>query len=244
VKDKVAERLGLPKGTPVLPGIVDTSAAVLATDCHPGRLVHSSGSSDVLALVVDTCKPIENLLWRPLGTGRHGKPRWLAVSTMAAGGSSIKWMRDEFFRDLSHKQFWKLLGKLLERMKATEANKTRHGNSAEVGFRPLLAGDRTSLEERQGAFEGLTLATSREDMLAAVVRALAAEGRERLMTLQSVHKIDAQVFTMGGEQLLAEYLHRHWPEPSRWRFTPLEGEAMPGLSKLAELALQKTSAKK
>jgi xylulokinase len=241
VTEKMAERLGVPEGTPVLPGIVDTSAAVMATDGRPGRLVHSSGSSDVLALVVDACKPTDHLLWRPLGAGRHVKPRWLAVSTMAAGGSSIKWMRDEFFKDISHKQFWKLLEKVIDRLDAPPAKESKGAEreSAGVQFEALLAGDRTSLEERRGAFDGLTLATTREDMLAAVVQALTDESRQRLQSLQAVHKIEAEVYVMGGEQVLAGHLHRHWPEPKRWKFTPLAGEAMPGLAKLAELALRK-----
>ena len=240
LKADIADRLGLPEGLPVLPGIVDTSAAVIATDCRPGRLVHSSGSSDVLALVVDKFKPVDNVLWRPLGTGKHVKPRWLAVSTMAAGGSSIKWMRDEFFQDISHKQFWKLLDKVIAKIETRETRRIpKKESEPEVGFSPLLAGDRTSLEEKQGEFTGLTLATNREDMLTAVVRALTVDSRRRLESLQAVHRIETEVFTMGGEQILARHLHRHWPEPKRWKFTPLAGEAMPGLGKLAQLALGK-----
>jgi xylulokinase len=240
VKSSIAERLGLPDGIPVLTGIVDTSAAVMATDCRPGRLVHSSGSSDVLALVVDACKPIDNVLWRPLGAGKHVKPLWLAVSTMAAGGSSIKWIRDEFFRDLSHKQFWKLLERTIARMEERETNRTEKPDDlSDVSFVPLLAGDRTSLEEKQGEFRGLTLATTREELLAAMVAALTTESRRRLESLRSIHRIEAEVFTMGGEKILARHLHRHWPEPKKWQFTPLKGEAMQGLGKLAQLALGK-----
>lgn len=238
LKADVADRLGLPDGIPVLPGIVDTSAAVMATDCRPGRLVHSSGSSDVLALVTDAYKLVDHVLWRPLGTGKHVKPRWLAVSTMAAGGSSIKWMRDQFFKELSHKQFWKLLAKTITEIESQESHRTqKQDNPPSARFLPLLAGDRTSLEEMQGEFSGLTLATTREDMLAAVIQALAIDNRRRLESLQAVHRIEAEVFTMGGEQTLARHLHRHWPEPKRWKFTPLEGEAMPGLGKLAKLAI-------
>lgn len=250
VKAGVAARLGITAGTPVLPGIVDTSAALISTDCHPGQMVHSSGSSDVLALVVDGWQCNDAVLWRPLGTGRHAPARWLAVSTIAAGGSSIKWVRDQFFSEMSHKQFGKMMEKLIASLGGKKTRKNGRddkggADSAEgapgegVEFRPLLAGDRTSMEEKQAAFEGLTLSTTREEMLRAVIRALGAESRRRFNDLQKIRKVNAEIYTMGGEEALANFLHSEWIRPGSWKFTRLAGEAMPGLAKLAELALGK-----
>ncbi|HMD55818.1 MAG TPA: FGGY family carbohydrate kinase [Phycisphaerae bacterium] len=233
----VAQRLGLPEGCPVLPGIVDTSAAVLSTDCRPGRLVHSTGSTDVLALCLEKSHPAADILSRPIGTGKKLPRRWLAVSTIAAAGSTMKWMNKTFFSELSTKRFHKLADHLEDQMRIhvkTEAP-SKYTKRAGVIFHPYLAGDRTSMDLKTGAFENLTLATEREEMLSAVIEALAQSSRERFMRLQRIHAIRKEIFTMGGQVSLANMMHRHWP--GKWRFTAIENEAISGLVKLANAAL-------
>ena len=222
-----ADQLGLLEGCPVFASLVDTSAAMLATDCRPGRLVHSAGSTDVLALCLDKPAPAGDILTRPLGTGHKLPRRWLAVSTIAAGGSTMHWLKDNLFADYSKKKFHKLTQRLGQEMRGRKLGAQSPGD---VSFAPYLAGDRTAMEERTGSFEHLTLATSREDMLRAALRSLTQASRRRFERLAEITDIEPEIFTMGGQTELADIMHGHWP--GKHTFTPLENEAMTGLSRL------------
>ncbi len=159
ISPEAAREFGLREGTPMRVGMVDGSAAGVLAGARPGQLVNVAGSTDVLALITDKPKPHEQLLTRALGVGK----RWMSVGTNAAAGSALNWAREQFFKDLPLDAFRKLMGKLAARPVESD-----------VVFEPYLAGDRTSLEQRRGGFEGLTLSTTREEMLGAVIESLAA----------------------------------------------------------------------
>lgn len=220
-----ARRLGLRAGTPVIGGLVDTSAAVIAAGLELGQLVHNAGSTDVLALVVDQPRPAPHRLTRPLGTGATLPARWLAVSTIAAAGSTIDWARQTFFADLTPARFAAVL-----RAACTGAP---HG----VAFAPYLAGDRTAVQQRRAEITGLTLASDREAILAAIVRALAQESATRFADLARLRRVAPVVRTMGGGAVLAEAMHRAWPRGQRRRFVPIAGEGLAGLQLLAGAVL-------
>ncbi len=226
-----ADRLGLPEGCPVLASLVDTSAAMLATPGHPGQLVHSAGSTDVLALCLPRAKPAPDILTRPLGPGASLPRRWLAVSTIAAGGSTMHWVRANLFADYSAGKFNKLVEQIGEEPAAVPGDDKDNSSASPPVFQPYLAGDRTSLEVKTAAFENLTLAATRFDMLRAVVESLAQASRERFNRLRRLHPVRREIFTMGGQAELARIMHRRWP--GRWTFTPLEDEALGGLCRLA-----------
>ncbi len=247
-----ARRLGLPADMPVIGGLVDTSAAMLATELHAGQLVHSAGSSDVLALCVSAARPADDLLTRPLGVEIVFPRRTLAVSTIAAGGSSIRWAFENFFRDMKHKKFRELISKFATEAadharrpaaageRAGKKSAASHAPSPDSNapiFQPYLAGDRTSMEQHRGAFENLTLSTTREDMLRAIVHALVASSTARFQRLEKLHPVQKTVYTMGGQEELASAMHRAWP--GRHTFQPIEHEALSGLARLAEKVLKK-----
>jgi xylulokinase len=216
-----ARALGLPRGTPMLVGLTDTGSAMLLAGARRGQLLNVSGSTDVLALCTDRRpRPHERLLTRALGVGR----RWLSVSTLASAGSTIRWVHEQLFADLSWASFEKEL-----------ARAARRASPEHLRFEPYLAGDRTSIEQRRGAFAGMTLATTRLDMLAAVIDALARAGGERLDLLRSAHPITlrAQVLVSGGmNDSLARVLRREWK--GNWRFRNIDEATLRGLAFLVE----------
>jgi len=217
-----ASRYGLTQGTPVVAGIVDTSSAMLAGGAAIGQLTNNCGSTDVLGLCTDHAIPHERLLTRALGVGR----KWMSVATIAAAGSSLVWMREQFFRDLPDVKFWKLATEL------AHAQAERGVGVPQVQFDPYLAGERTSVEQRQASFSGLTLATTRQDMLDAVIDALAKASAARLELFRELGiPMRRRVLLTGGAQSgLAELFHRDWK--GRWTFQ-VEGEAtLRGLAKL------------
>lgn len=210
VTKAAARKFGLSEGTPMLAGMVDTSAAMLLAGAKVGQLLNVSGSTDVLALCTDQPKPGERLLTRAFGIGK----KWMQVCTLAAAGSSVAWTHANLFADLPLSKFYKLLHKVATRTKKQPG----------VRFDPYLAGERTSIEQRSAAFTGLTLATTRDDMLAAVVESLAWSSAERIDILeQTGTPIKHHVVVSGGlQESLSEILHRDWP--GRWKFH-LENEA-------------------
>jgi xylulokinase len=103
-----------------------------------------------------------------------------------------------------------------------------HGS---VRFDPYLAGDRMSIEQRQAAFTGLTLATTREQMLAAMLEALAAASAARVALLKQIGaKIRRDVVVTGGAGKLTAVFHRDWP--GKWSFRQEEEATLRGLSRL------------
>jgi len=216
-----ARRFGLAAGTPVLVGLIDTSSAMLLAGTRRGQLMNTCGSTDVLAVCTDRPpRPHERLLTRALGVGRW----WMSVGTIAASGSALTWCRKTFFADCTDAQFWKRV--------AAVARRGDDGPGSEVEFEPYLAGERTNMEQRRGTIRALTLATSRDDVLRALVNALAQASADRLPLLRSrVAPLRRDVVLSGGvSDGLDKVLHRDWP--GRWRFRVEEEATLRGLGML------------
>jgi sugar (pentulose or hexulose) kinase len=215
-----ARQFGLLAGTPMTVGLMDTSAAMLLAGARAGHLVNTSGSTDVLALCTNRPSPHEHLLTRPLGIGRQ----WLAVSTIAAAGSAIAWAHRTLFADLSEKRFAALV-RTLARDKRSPAGSTVH-------FDPYLAGDRMSIEQRRGGFDGLTLSTTRDELLKAMIEELARASAARVHLLRNTAgNLRRDVLVSGGVASgLSEVLYRDWP--GRWTFKSEPEATLRGLGKM------------
>jgi xylulokinase len=223
VTRQAGRAFGLHSGTPVLAGMIDAGGAMLLAGARSGQLVNSAGSTDVLALCTDQKpRPHERLLTRALGV--DGK--WLQVSTLAAGGSAFAWLREQLFRDLTAAAWQSLLKKLA---------KTPVKSS--VSFDPYLAGDRMSIEQRRGAFTGLTLATTRDEMLSAAIESIAAASAARVELLRATAKSTGVrlrrdlVVTGGVIDGLRNLLYRDWP--GKWTFRVEDEASLRGLARLA-----------
>jgi xylulokinase len=215
---EAAAKFGLTEGTPMMAGLIDGSAGMLLAGAKVGQLFNVVGSTDVLALCTDRPKPHEKLLTRAFGLGK----KWLQVSTLAAVGSSIYWARDQFFRDLTLEQFRAEVHAL-----AKEGAKASGG----VRFEPYMAGERTRIDQRQGGFAGLTLATTRRQMLSAIIEALIAASAERLELLQATGTpLLKTVAVSGGSDRLDELLRRDWS--GRWKYRAVTDATMRGLALL------------
>jgi xylulokinase len=222
-----ARLLSLPRGTPVLTGVMDTSAAILLGGAKPGMLFNVCGSTDVLATVTMNPVPDARYLTRHLGAGEA----WLAVCTIPASGAALAWAKATLFGELSDGAFYKLAHKLARgRDRGGERAK---GRGQGVVFAPQLAGSRLSVEQPTGAFTGLRLSTTREEMLVAVIDALARASAERLPVLRSVcRRLSREVLRTGGaQQLLGPILYRDWV--GRFRFVDVPEATVIGLGKLA-----------
>ena len=85
---------------------------------------------------------------------------------------------------------------------------------------------------RTANFTGLTLATSRRQMLSAVIESLAADSRNRIELLRQVHRhLLPTVGVSGGGAGLGEIMHRDWP--GKWKFKQLTEAVLRGLAAMA-----------
>lgn len=223
VTTSAASRFELVEGTPAMVGLIDTSAAMLLAGTRPGQLLNVCGSTDVLALCTERPRPHERLLTRALGVNRT---RWVSVSTVAAAGSSLRWARRQLFRELTEARFRALVQRLA---RARDPDGTARGG---IAFEPYLAGDRASINQPRAAFNGLTLATTREQMLHAVIDALAKASADRLDLLGELGvRIGRSVVVSGGiNDRLDGVFQRDWP--GRWRFRPETEASLRGLGRL------------
>jgi xylulokinase len=215
---EAARAFGLREGTPMLTGIMDGSAGMLMAGTKVGQLFNVCGSTDVLAMVTDKPRPHERLLTRALGIGN----RWLHVSTLAAVASAIYWAREQFFVEWTVEQF---------RSEMVRLAKIGPEASGGVKFDPYMAGERTSIIQRQGGFSGLTLATTRSQMLSAILEALIAASAERLELLKATGtKPLRNAVISGGADHLDRIMTRDWA--GAWRFHPITDATMRGLGTL------------
>jgi xylulokinase len=222
VAQSAQREFGLAHGTPVLAGCVDGSAAMLLTGARNGQLVNVLGSSDVLAMCTEKPVPHENLITRALGTlGTHHETKWLSVSTIAAAGASFDWAKRELFRELDGGEFWRVVKRI----------SGRKLQRSDLRFDPYLAGERTSIEQRKGAFSGLTLATTREDLLGAMIEGLARASAERIELLSSLGtKLKNRVVVSSRAGKIGDIMHRDWK--GRWNFKHEDEAALRGLGTL------------
>jgi xylulokinase len=220
ITTQAARNFGLAEGTPMMTGLVDGSAGVLLAGAQVGQLFNVCGSTDVLALCTDTPKPHERLLTRALGVGQ----KWLAVGTLAAVGSAIYWAKANLFADMPIEQFRKELFRL---------SKLGPKASGSVRFEPYMAGERTSIEQRTGAFTGLTLASTREQMLSAIIESLTTASADRLPLLKATGtRLRKQVVVSGGaSDRLDKLLHRDWP--GNWTYRAVTEATLRGLGTLS-----------
>jgi len=223
ITPEAARVFGLRAGTPMLVGMMDGSAGMVLAGAKAGQLFNVCGSTDVLALCTNRPRPHPQLLTRALGV--QGK--WLHVSTLAAAASAIYWVRDQFFAEMP-----------LEKFRAEFRRLSRIGPQAagSVRFEPYMAGERTSIEQRQGAFTGLTLATTRTQLLSAVIEGLTRASAERLPLLAATGtRLMHTVAVSGGSDRLDQLMHRDWP--GRWTYRAVTDATMRGLGLLVPKAI-------
>jgi xylulokinase len=218
-----AANFGLREGTPMLVGLMDGSAGMLRAGAAHGQFFNVVGSTDVLALCTEKPRPHPQLLTRALGVGK----KWLSVSTLAAAASSIYWARDQFFPEVPVPSFHKLIHRL------SAAGPAAAGG---VTFSPFMAGERTSITQRQGAFDGITLATTRENLLSAIIEGLVAASAARIPLLQKTGTSPlSTVMVSGGSDRLDKIFHRDWP--GDWKFRSVTDATMRGLATMEPRAL-------
>jgi xylulokinase len=184
----MAELLGVRAGIAVSVGTNDMAAAqVGAGNIAAGGVMNTAGSSDMVSILTDVAQTSPDYYLR-----NSAFPGIWQIYATTAGGFAIDWFHSQFARDLDKDEFY---GQFLPA--ALEACRT----GPMVDFAPYLTGDRQSLLPRTGAWTGLTLAATREQlfgaMLVSMVKVLARTINQaaRLLRLDSAIKISGGLAT-------------------------------------------------
>jgi len=166
-------------------GANDTTSAVYGAGAvNKGDILNISGSSEILALITD--KPVANEKYCLRTSMESGK--WI-YQKVAIGGFALEWFRNEFYREMDRDAFYnEYLQNLLQKSTATSS----------VRFIPYLAGDRHSLIKKRGAFSGLVLDTTREDMLISLLLGIHDPMLDMLDICKKQMKLNPNILWSGG----------------------------------------------
>ena len=151
-----AEELGLTADIAVITGANDTTCACVGAGVsNEGDLLNPSGTVDILVPCLDRPPVSRRHLLRT-----HAYPgKWLAMRTVGAGGGSLEWFRQNFCKELGRETFYeRYLPDVLDSQPQNRAT-----------FLPFLSGNRHQVGQATGSFENLTLDTTREEMLLALL---------------------------------------------------------------------------
>jgi xylulokinase len=217
VNNEAAATTGLPAGLPVVAGMTDgTAAGVEAGLVRPGDAVEMTGQSTVLLICSD--RPYLGRELIPLGHAAPGLH--LVVGALVASGGALRWFRDQ-------------LGEA-EREQAARSGAdafdllTRLGEQSEPGanrliFLPYMYGERSPIwdSNARGVFCGLSLATTKGDMVRAVMEGAAYGLRHNMAAAEEAGFTARQLACVGGgarsalwNQIKANVLQRpvHLPQ--------------------------------
>jgi sugar (pentulose or hexulose) kinase len=205
---EVARELGLPRDVVVLCGGNDATLAAFSgglTD--PGDVNIISGTCDIANVCTD--RPVSS---REFNVRAHILPRrWLTFFVLNTGGAALEWFREQFCRELDESAFYgSYLPSVLRDFFASPDIDEREASLP--AYRPYLSGSRYSLEPLTGAFDGMTLLTTREDFLLSLVRGNLRYLGEHLELVARLVPMNRRVGISGGAARIGAMLdaRRRW----------------------------------
>ncbi|MBR2614899.1 MAG: sugar kinase [Clostridia bacterium] len=189
---EMADFMGLREGITVTMGTNDMAAAQEgALNKTAGTVLNSAGSSDMISILTD--KPVTDDNYYLRNSARKGL--WQIYAT-TAGGFAVEWFYNTFCKDLSRPEYYAMIKDSLENIKELEE-----------GFTPYLSGDRQSLEKKTASITGLTLGSTREKILVAMLKSIQSVlygticRAEKFVTFNKTIKVTGGMVTDGYMKL-------------------------------------------
>lgn len=187
VRPPRAKELGLRKEPDVLIGGNDAVLAAYSVGMQDsGDVINVNGTCEISLVCLPRCLPSLNYNIRA-----HVLPgRWLTLHVMNAGGKALEWFKSVFCSELADEDFF---GDFLPH--AIDAWLDRDSG---VTYVPYLMGSRYSLEALKAELHGLTQTTSREEILAAIVRGLCQYQKTHLDEIERHVRLRDIIHVTGG----------------------------------------------
>jgi sugar (pentulose or hexulose) kinase len=226
VQDEVARDLGLTKRPWVIIGGNDAVLAAYSMNIQePGAVINVNGTCEISLVCLPRC-----IASTQYNVRCHVIPdRWLTLYVMNAEGKAFEWFRELFCRDMSADAFYNEF--------MPEAVTDWLNRRSGVTYIPYLMGSRYSLEPLKAAFTGLTQETTREEMVASLVRGLCRYQREHLKEISLAVPLREPIHVTGGavSPALIQAKER-WMRLGRYVFQ--EQSSMKGAALLAQHYLE------
>ena len=187
MRSDLAAEFGLKKEPPVLIGGNDAVLAAYSVGIRePGEIFNINGTCEITMVCLSKCFASRNYNIRT-----HVLPeRWFSFYVMNAGGKALEWFKKLFCSELTEKRFYTdFIPCAIDQWLNRESG---------VTYIPYLMGSRYSLEPLKAEFRGLTQETSREELLAALVRGLCEYQRENLKEVSLEMPLTDEILVSGG----------------------------------------------
>lgn len=187
LKKEIAALTGLTRQPPVIIGGNDAVLAAYSVDINrPGDIINVNGTCEITLVCLPRCLPSVQYNIRA-----HAVPgKWLTLYVMNAGGKALEWFHRLFCSEMTPVEFY---GDFL-----TGAIDAWLDRASGVTYVPFLMGSRYSREPLQAEFLGMTQETSREELLAAVVRGLCNYQRRHLDDIGRDVPLSGTIHVTGG----------------------------------------------
>lgn len=181
---EVSEKIGVKAGTPVAAGTNDVAAAQMgAGNNTTGQIMNTAGSSEMISILTNV--PAVNPKYYLRNSALPGL--WQIYAT-TCGGFGVDWFYHQFCREMTKDAYYKYLGNAVE----------KYMKDNPVTFEPYLTGDRQDLEKKEGAWHGLTLGTTREQMLASLLKSMQGVLFETVKRAEKVTQLKKKIKVSGG----------------------------------------------
>ncbi|NTU84424.1 MAG: carbohydrate kinase, partial [Chloroflexales bacterium] len=163
-----ASQIGLAPGTPVLVGCLDAAAGALGAGVtRPGQTQDQGGQAGGMGMSVPEVVVEPRLIF-----SHHVLPGQYLLQSGTVGGGSLGWFRDVLGQ--AEADAAKLLGRTPFELFSEQAATAAPGAGGLI-FIPYMAGERTPLwsSTARGVFVGLSYATTRGEILRAIMEGCA-----------------------------------------------------------------------
>lgn len=223
----VADELGLPADAVVLCGGNDAVLAAYSAGLdQPGQIGAICGTCEITMTCMDA--PVRS---PEFNVRCHVLPqRWFSFLVLNTGGKALEWFHSVFCPEMSEDAFYGDFVPSALRAFFTSPEIERR-EAALPEYVPYLGGSRYSLEREKAAFQGVTLETTREDMLVSLMRGNALYHGRHLEQLRSMVPLGSTMMLTGGAAAVPGYLEakRRWTGEFDYEFcdqSSLAGAAM------------------
>jgi sugar (pentulose or hexulose) kinase len=205
---EIAHNFGIPKDTDVLVGGNDAVLATLSGGTiNNGEMNHIHGTCDIISVCTE--KPI----YSPKFNVRcHVIPnRWLTFFVLNTGGKALEWFYHMFCQDMSIDYFYgeyvpSVLNDFLHNPSINQME-----NYLPV-YVPFLQGSRYSLKKLTAGFSNLTVQTTRETMLIALIKGNLTYEANHIKEISKLVQINPKVRISGGAAQIEGFIEakRRW----------------------------------
>ena len=189
VKPDVCHETGLSEGTKVTTGIMDQTAGMVgAGNIMEGIVTETTGSALVICETLDQFphkKPASSSIQC------HAVPnKYLVTGWCAAGGMSLKWLRDTFFNE-EKKSSYKIMDDMAEGISP---------GSQGLFFYPFMSGPGTLdvAPDVRGVYYGLELHHGKSHFVRSMIEAIAYILRENIELMETMGGECREIRSMGG----------------------------------------------